>query len=136
MKYIIVPILILVGLVGGCQTVEDLRYDKSAKHFQLETRTELEIVYSNLILNFEKNWQTWSCPLMNTLRIVKVISPNKNMGTIYLQRTEWGGVEIVIDLRRLENNYTLVDVSCNWAQEFTVRDILAQSIPKITVESK
>lgn len=130
MKKMYVKVMTLVGLllISGCATPEQLRNDKGVKHFQLESHIGLEKLYPNLILNFEKNWQTQAIiPFANTLSVKGILLPDEDKAMIYLKRTLWGGAEIVVDLKRLENKHTLVDVSCVWFEEPTVRHVLQES---------
>ena len=130
MTKLYVKVMTLVGLllVAGCATPEQLRNDKGVKHFQLESHIGLEKLYANLLLNFEEDWQTQAIiPFANTLSVKGILLPNEDRGMIYLKRTQWGGTEIVVDLKRLENNHTLVDVACVWFEEPTVRRVLQES---------
>jgi len=125
-----VKVMALVGLllVWGCATPEQLRNDKGVKHFQSESDIGLEKLYANLLLNFEKDWQTQAIlPLDNTLSVRGMLLSDEGTAMIYLKRTLWGGTEIVVDLKRLKNNHTLVDVSCVWFEEPTVRRVLQES---------
>ncbi len=130
MKKLYFKVMMLVGLllVSGCATPEQLRNDKGVKHFHLESHIELEKLYANLLLNFEEDWQTQAIiPFANTLSVKGILLRDEDRAMIYLKRTIWGGTEVVVDLKRLENNHTFVYVSCVWFEEPTVRRVLQES---------